>query len=198
MKLEYSEIRRSIMDYVSLIGLIFGLVLFSGFHIQFLSIGSVFLLNTIFVFLEIMFSAGLIFQIYTMREKHNIKTKELWKNGEKKLGYIVNNGYIVQVGYGRYNRSVYKVEYLEYNEEHVIVDSYISIEYDETKHIDIQSIKNNKTFKVLGMLLNPYPVKEIIKIPIDIYVYKNKAYADLDSVDLSKIKGYDELVKEIK
>ncbi len=37
-----------------------------------------------------------------------------------------------------------------------------------------------------------------VKIPIDIYGYKDKIYADLESVDLSKLSGYEEAKKFIE
>ena len=48
------------------------------------------------------------------------------------------------------------------------------------------------------MLLDSYPVKEQKKIPIDLYVHKNKVYADLETVDLSKVEGYEEAVKLVE
>ena len=46
------------------------------------------------------------------------------------------------------------------------------------------------------MLLNPYPVRKMVEVPMDVYIYKNKIYADLESVDLTKMEGYDELKKD--
>lgn len=67
---------------------------------------------------------------------------------------------------------------------------YLCIRYNEKK-MKI-TVKNNKTFKILNLLLNPYPITENIEIPVDMYIYKGNKYVDLENVELSKIKGYDE------
>lgn len=76
---------------------------------------------------------------------------------------------------------------------------YITVLYDE-KTIKIYRMKENKEYRILRVLLDQqdYPVIKRIQIPIDIYVYKNKIYADLESVDLSKISGYEEAKKIVK
>ena len=56
----------------------------------------------------------------------------------------------------------------------------------ENKIKKIHSMKYNKAFYILKLLLDEGKI-----IPIDIYTYKNKVYADLDSLDLTKINGYD-------
>lgn len=76
---------------------------------------------------------------------------------------------------------------------------YITVLYDE-KTVKIYRMKENKEYRILRVLLDQqdYPVIKRIQIPIDIYVYKNKIYADLESVDLSKISGYEEAKKIVK
>ena len=68
-------------------------------------------------------------------------------------------------------------------------ENIIEVSY-ENKVKKIRCIKYNKAFYILSLLL-----KECESVPIEIYVKKNKVYADLDSVDLTKIKGYDEMEK---
>lgn len=74
---------------------------------------------------------------------------------------------------------------------------YIVVMHNE-KLTKIYYIENNKAYYILKMLLNPYPIKKEVAIPIDIYVYKNKVYADLDSVDLTKVEGFEEVRKAVE
>ncbi len=76
---------------------------------------------------------------------------------------------------------------------------YIEILYDRKKY-KIHKIKYNKGYRILKVILDSgnYPIKKEIEIPIDIYLYKNKIYADLDSVDLSKVEGYEEAKKIVE
>lgn len=78
------------------------------------------------------------------------------------------------------------------NHRYDIRDYFISIEYDNSKTIEVRGIKNDKAYKLVSILLDPYPVNNNIKIPIDIYIYKNKVYPDLHSTDFSKIENYKE------
>lgn len=89
------------------------------------------------------------------------------------------------VGVGKINDGIYRNNY------------YITVEYDEfiTR---INFVEANKAFSILEMLLDSYPVKEQKKIPIDLYVHKNKIYADLETVDLSKVEGYEEAEKLVE
>lgn len=78
------------------------------------------------------------------------------------------------------------------------VDYFITIVYDDSKkNIDITDIKNDKAYKLLSMLFDPYPIKASIRIPIDVYIYKNKVYPDLESTDFTKIEGYEEALSII-
>jgi len=78
------------------------------------------------------------------------------------------------------------------------IDYFITIIYDDLKkNIDIQDIKNDKAYKVLTVLFDPYPIKTNIKIPIDVYIYKNTIYPDLESTDFSKVEGYEEALSII-
>lgn len=112
-------------------------------------------------------------------DKLNKDYKYLKENGnvEKTLGNIV--------GVGKINNGIYRKNY------------YIIVEYDGfiTR---INFLEANEAFSILEMLLDSYPVKEQKKIPIDLYVHKNKVYADLETVDLSKVEGYEEAVKLVE
>ena len=48
------------------------------------------------------------------------------------------------------------------------------------------------------MLLEPYPYSKKNEIPVDVYVYKKSKYIDLENVDLTSIKGYEEALQFIK
>ena len=70
--------------------------------------------------------------------------------------------------------------------------------YDnDTKKSVIEFLLDNDAYELLKLLLNPYPINEEVRIPIDIYVYKNEVYADLESVDFTKVERYDECKKVI-
>ena len=112
-------------------------------------------------------------------DKLNKDYKYLKENGnvEKTLGNIV--------GVGKINNGIYRKNY------------YIIVEYDGLI-TRINFLEANEAFSILEMLLDSYPVKEQKKIPIDLYVHKNKVYADLETVDLSKVEGYEEAVKLVE
>ena len=106
----------------------------------------------------------------------NINRKNFINVGEKKLVYLVNAG----CHRGRAN------------------DNYYITVLCDGKLIEINYLKNNKAYDILKLLLDPYPVKKEVLIPIEIYVHKNKVYADLDSVDLTKVEGYEEAKKAVE
>lgn len=85
---------------------------------------------------------------------------------------VKNKGYIIDTGFTCHGRISYKY-------------FYITVLYNK-KTIKVYRIKDNKQYKILKILLNSedYPVTNSVKIPIDIYGYKDKIYADLESVDL--------------
>ena len=65
---------------------------------------------------------------------------------------------------------------------------YIVVLYNK-KRIKVNYLDYNKAFDIVQILL------EKNKIPVDIYIYKNKKYVDLQNVYLPKIQGYDEAKK---
>ena len=98
--------------------------------------------------------------------------------GEKDTAYITDIGY----------RSATK-----YNDE----SYYICVSYNNRK-MEVGRLQNNNAYRILKLLLNPYPIKKEVKIPVDVYVYKKSVYVDFENVELSKIKGYNEAVKIIE
>lgn len=68
----------------------------------------------------------------------------------------------------------------------------------ENRTTMVYDILENDAFSILKMLLDEYPFQTINTVPVDVYTYRNKVYVDLESVDLSKVDGYDEAVKLLK
>lgn len=58
--------------------------------------------------------------------------------------------------------------------------------------IRIGLIRVNKAYKILKLLLEPYPMKTANKICVNIYEYKNLIYADLENLKIERINGYEE------
>ena len=73
---------------------------------------------------------------------------------------------------------------------------YLCIRYDE-KNMKI-FVKNNKTFKILDLLLKPYTINKKNEIPVDMYIYKGNRYVDIENVNLTKIEGYSEAEKIVR
>ena len=73
----------------------------------------------------------------------------------------------------------------------------IRIRYDNNYEI-IRGIKANKALRILILLLDKYPIDSKNSIPINIYVYNSKIYADLDNVDLSIVGGFEEAKKVVE
>ena len=106
--------------------------------------------------------------------QYNKDYKKIKDIGEKDKAYIIDTGYTL--------RGIHPI----------VAYHYIVIEYKD-KNIKIYRIQNNKAYRMLKVLLDThnYPVqKENLKIPMDIFFYKNKVYADLNSTDFSEIEGY--------
>lgn len=56
-------------------------------------------------------------------------------------------------------------------------------------------IVENDAFSILKMLLDEYPFQNVKTVPVDVYTYKRNVYVDLESVDFTKVEGYEEAVK---
>ena len=59
-------------------------------------------------------------------------------------------------------------------------------------------IVENDAFSILKMLLDEYPFNNVKTVPVDVYTYKRKVFVDLDSVDLTKVEGYEEALKMLE
>lgn len=68
----------------------------------------------------------------------------------------------------------------------------------DNKSTMVYDILENDAFSILKMLLDEYPFETVNTVPVDVYTYKNKVYVDLESVDLSKVDGYEEAVKMLE
>ena len=112
--------------------------------------------------------------------KNNNEYKYLKNIGKKDKAYIVG------VGFSLHGRSCFKLYY-------------IKILYNE-KFINIYKLKYNNAYKILELILNShsFPLKKAVKIPVDIYLYKNKIYADFENINLSALEGYEEAKKIIE
>lgn len=178
MKLKYAKatMRQKISKIYIIIATIFITLVFIScvIKIGFSDMMSVYCLCACIVLLLIVIG---VFSKIT--DKLNKDYKYLKENGnvEKTLGNIV--------GVGKINNGIYRKNY------------YIIVEYDGLI-TRINFLEANEAFSILEMLLDSYPVKEQKKIPIDLYVHKNKVYADLETVDLSKVEGYEEAVKLVE
>lgn len=134
----------------------------------------------IFLFLGLnVFSVAIILTI-NFFPQYNKDFKEIKDIGEKVKAYIVDTGFTC---HGRVHFRYF----------------YITVLYNK-KIKKVYGIKYNKAYKILKILLDSqqYPIINSVKIPIDINVKKNKIYADLESVDLSKIDGYEEARKVVE
>lgn len=138
------------------------------------------------------FVGGLPILMIYLFPQYNKDYKEIKKTGHRKKGYIVDNGYSVHSRGAMWNdRRGILEDWRKY--------FYIKVVY-ENQVKSIYRLKCNKAYKILELLLDSqdYPVRHVVKIPIDVYVDKKKVYADLESVDLLKIKGYGDAKKMLE
>lgn len=111
--------------------------------------------------------------IYLIADRLNYEFKHLKEEGTKVEGKVIGIGDV---------------------KDGVNTHCYIVVSFeDEVKRV--KYLEYNYAYSVLNMLLDGYPVKEMKDIPIDIYVKGKKFYADLDSVELEKIEGFEEAKK---
>lgn len=163
-------------------------------------------INIILIFMELIVIVAIICLIYSVKKEKDIRIREVWRKGEKYQGYIEEIGYIKSNYHPHHHGHRWK-EFIDekvpyQNNQNIpnnrIIDYYITVFYNNSYYIDIKSIKYNDAYVLLGMLLNPFPIKEKIKVPIDMYLYKNKVYADLDSIKLYEVEGYEKCKKIIE
>lgn len=111
--------------------------------------------------------------LYLITDRLNSEFKHLKEEGTKVKGKVIGIGDV---------------------KDGINTHCYIVVSFnDDVKRV--KYLKYNHAYSILNMLLDVYPVKEIKEIPIDIYVKGKKFYADLDSVELEKIEGFEEAKK---
>ena len=108
--------------------------------------------------------------LYLCIDRLNQDYKYLKEKGDKKEGRIIGIGDINDDDSNKY---------------------YIVVECDNRKK-NIKFLERNRAFRVLWQLITVFNAEEI---PIDVYVEGRKMYADLESVDLSRVIGYEEAIK---
>ena len=123
---------------------------------------------------------GIITLTINFLPQYNNDFREIKKIGQKIKANIIDTGFTC---HGRENYQYF----------------YITVLYNEIK-INVYRMKENKEYKILRVLLDSqyYPVMKQVKIPVDIYVYKDKIYVDIESVDLTKMSGYEEAQKTVE
>lgn len=129
----------------------------------------------VLICLNVLIIALLILAIY---DKKNITIEKIKNKGRRIKAFIT----ATEV---RHTRGICSRRYY-----------YLCIRYDE-RNMKIV-VKNNKTFKILDLLLKPYPINKKIEIPVYIYIYKGNRYVDLENVNLTKIEGYSEAEKIVR
>lgn len=119
----------------------------------------------------------LILFILTIYNNKNVDIETMKNKGEKIKAYIIEAGIVKK------NRQMG-------------IYHYIGIRYNEKK-MKI-TVENNKTFKILNLLLKPYPIDKKIEIPVDMYIYKGNRYVDLENINFNEIEGYSEAEKIVE
>lgn len=169
----------TLIFYGYLVMSVFVLVMF-GFCLEKASVEGESILSIAFVGLYTIITLGTLWGLVQMTRKgvKQIKGEEK-KVGEKVPARIVG----VNEGNGRrgHNRGRLEITY-----------------HNGQDYFEVGMIEKNDAFELLKLLLDPFPVQQNVYVPIDLFINKNKIYADLDSVDFSKVPGYEECKKIIE
>lgn len=129
----------------------------------------------ILLFSNILTLALLILTIYNNK---NINVEKIKSKGEKIRAFIIGAGIINK----NKQFGTYYCLYIRYNGRKMKIN-----------------VNNNEEFKILNLLLNPYPIhNKKVEIPVDMYIYKGNRYVDIENVDLTKIEGYNEAKKIVE
>ena len=129
--------------------------------------------SLIYLTMSGLMAAVFIGVLYLITDRLNYEFKHLKEEGTKVEGKVIGIGDV---------------------KDGINTHCYIVVSFnDEVKRV--KYLEYNYAYSVLNMLLDGYPVKEIKEIPIDIYVKGKKFYADLDSVEIEKIDGFEEAKK---
>ena len=182
MKLEYDEYGKR--EYIKeqrlhiMYVIICACVIINVFIITLNSLSEIFFIILILMSVALLACILTLFIIELYKINRNVIDTSFINRGKKQRAYIIGTD-VIRGG------------------RHRLIKGYKLLIFYEKNNITtgIYFIQDNKAFELLKLLLNPYPVKEFVKIPIDTYIYNNKVYADLESIDLTKVKGYEECVK---
>lgn len=110
--------------------------------------------------------------IYAIVERTNIDYRHLKNTGKKITGRIIGIGDNIDLD---------KLNH----------DYYIVVEYNR-KRKNIKKLKRNSAYKILE---NAILKENELEIPIDVYKKGIKLYFDLESVDIDRLKGYEDVKK---
>ena len=128
----------------------------------------------ILLFSNILTLALLILTIYNNK---NINVEKIKSKGEKIRAFIIATGIINK----NKQFGTYYCLYIRYDGKEMKIN-----------------VKNNEEFKILNLLLNPYPIHNKVEIPVDMYIYKGNKYVDIENVELTKIEGYNKAKKIVE
>lgn len=141
--------------------------------------------------------------------KNNTEYKQLKDIGKKEQAYIVDTGfsrhsYSMRTGVNIFDivkviksGNFSKIDSLG-NDRNTYKLFYITILYNGSLKNIYKFDGNSISYRILQVLLETYPTKRVKKIPIEVYCYKNKIYIDFESVDLTKVEGFEEARKIVE
>ncbi len=141
--------------------------------------------------------------------KNNTEYKQLKDIGKKEQAYIVDTGfsrhsYSMRTGVNIFDivkviksGNFSKIDILG-NDRNTYKLFYITILYNGSLKNIYKFDGNSISYRILQVLLETYPTKRVEKIPIEVYCYKNKIYIDFESVDLTKVEGFEEARKIVE
>lgn len=141
--------------------------------------------------------------------KNNTEYKQLKDIGKKEQAYIVDTGfsrhsYSMRTGVNIFDivkviksGNFSKIDSLG-NDRNTYKLFYITILYNGSLKNIYKFDGNSISYRILQVLLETYPTKRVEKIPIEVYCYKNKIYIDFESVDLTKVEGFEEARKIVE
>lgn len=164
------------------------------------------------------FAYSSIFGILTLTiylfPKNNTEYKQLKDIGKKEQAYIIDTGFSRHgnsrgIIFKRSGVSIFDYGKLIKSGNFSKIDSmgsdrytyklfYITILYNGSLKNIYKFDGNSISYRILQVLLETYPTKRVEKIPIDVYCYKNKIYADFESVDLTKVESFEEARKIVE